>query len=167
MSEPAASGLPPIVEAMLPSLMREAIAEAGAGDFPFGTVIADLASGEILARAGNSGSTDRTGHGEMNALRRLGPRGGSGAVLITTAEPCPMCAAASFWAGIPAIVYGTSIARLMGFGWTQLDLACEALLTTARPPRPVLVVGGLLSAETDLLYASGPPPDPGGTRRKT
>lgn len=155
--------LPPALEARLPELMRQAIDDARAADFPFGCLIVDQATGEIVARAGNSGSTDRTGHGEMNALRQLGPRGGAGTVLLTTAEPCPMCAAASFWAEVPAIVYGTSIARLIEFGWTQLDLPCETLFSTAVPARAIHVRGGFLSAETDLIYASGPPRKPGAT----
>ncbi|KAK4635010.1 hypothetical protein CLAFUW4_00980 [Fulvia fulva] len=42
--------------------------------------------------------------------------------LYTTAEPCPMCAAALRWAGLRECVFGTSIPTLIGHGWPQIPL---------------------------------------------
>jgi len=144
--------------ARLPELMRGAIAEARRADQPFGCVLADAATGELKGASANSASSDPTGHAEVNALRlmaglRLDPRT---VVLVSTAEPCPMCASASWWAGVHGVVYGTSVADLIRFGWHQIDLTMRSLLDRAIPPSRLIVRGGFLAEETDPLYRQGP-----------
>src|SRR5262245_20071455 len=52
-------------------LMREAIAEAKLGDYPFGAVI--VRDGKVLAKGRNLGKLedDPTAHGEMLAIRQF------------------------------------------------------------------------------------------------
>jgi tRNA(Arg) A34 adenosine deaminase TadA len=138
--------------------MRLAIAEARRADDAFGCVIADLQTGDVLVAAPNVAEFDPTGHAETNALRifaqrKLDPKR---AALVSTAEPCPMCAASCWWAGVPVVVFGTSIATLIASCWRQLDLPMRDLVATAKPPGGMTVVGGYLADETDPLYTAGP-----------
>src|SRR4051794_5532030 len=144
--------------ARLPELMRGAIAEAGRADQPFGCVLADAATGEPRGASANSASSDPTRHAEGNPLRLMAelPLGRRTIVLVSTAEPCPMCGAASWWAGVHGVVYGTSIADLIRFGWHQIDLPMQSLLDRASPPSRLILRGGFLAEETDLLYRPGP-----------
>lgn len=153
-----APALPEALAHRLPALMRAALAEARRADQPFGCAAADFQSGELILTAANSAKADPTGHAEMNALRKLAEckLGAHPTALISTAEPCPMCASAGWWAGVRAVVYGTSIADLIRFGWAQLDLPCQELLARARPPSTLILFGGFLTEETDPLYQPGP-----------
>ncbi|MFE1601808.1 nucleoside deaminase [Methylobacterium sp. ID0610] len=79
---------------------------------PFGCVI--VRDGGILAEGANrvAAENDPTWHAEMDAIRQACRRAGSpqlpGAILYTSAEPCPMCAAAAYWAGIAEIRYAST-----------------------------------------------------------
>ena len=96
--------------------MREAIrladesVERGGG--PFGAVI--VKDGAIVARGANSVTLDNdpTAHAEVNAIRTacrsLGTFDLSGCTVYTSCEPCPMCLAAIYWAGISRIYFGNT-----------------------------------------------------------
>ncbi|MFH0924914.1 MAG: nucleoside deaminase [bacterium] len=83
-------------------LMELAIAKAqegiARGQTPFGCAIS--LQGEIVAVTHNTvfDSTDITAHAEINALREACRKTGEilllGAIVASTCEPCPMCAAA-------------------------------------------------------------------------
>ena len=80
---------------------------------PFGTVI--VKNGKIIGRGHNRvlKNHDATCHGEMEAIRdasrNIGSHDLSGAVLYTTAAPCPMCKGAILWANIDQGYYGCNI----------------------------------------------------------
>lgn len=150
---------PEAFQAKLRDLMRAAIKEARKADYPFGCALAEYETGELLGLSKNSGATDATAHGEMNALRLMAEKKfkAERVVLVSTAEPCPMCAAASYWARVRGVVWGTSIATLMRFGYYQIDISCPDLLARAKPPSGLLLMGGFLTEETDPLYRQGPP----------
>jgi tRNA(Arg) A34 adenosine deaminase TadA len=86
----------------------------------FGTVI--VQSGEIIGEGANRvvAENDPTWHGEIEAIRKACKKVGSfklpGAVLYTSAEPCPMCAAAAYWAGIERIFYAASCEDALEYG---------------------------------------------------
>ena len=63
-----------------------------------------------------------------------------------------MCAAAIWWAGIGRVVYGTSIPTLVKRGWSQLPLRA-ARVADGGPGKQVTVVGGVLEADCDALFA--------------
>ena len=98
--------------------MRIALAQAQAagarGEAPIGAVIADPATGEVIARAGNGpiGACDPTAHAEILALRAAGAARGNyrltGLTLVVTLEPCAMCAGAISHARIGRLVYGAA-----------------------------------------------------------
>lgn len=86
----------------------------------FGTVI--VKGGEIIAEGANRvvAENDPTWHGEMEAIRHACKKLGSfkltGCTLYTSAEPCPMCAAAAYWAGIERIFFGATVDDALEYG---------------------------------------------------
>ncbi|MFD0381617.1 nucleoside deaminase [Streptomyces stramineus] len=121
---------------------------------PFGAVLVDRASGRVLVREGNaSEGGDQTAHAEMNVLRSAAARRVpvAGQLLVSTAEPCPMCAGALLWSRVGAIACGTSIARLAAYGVPQIDIPLTALASHSPYPSPALALG-LRADLTDPLY---------------
>jgi tRNA(adenine34) deaminase len=94
--------------------MRQAISEAQTAfyknEVPIGAVI--VFNNRIIARAYNLVETlnDPTAHAEMQAItsatNAVGGKYLNDCALYVTIEPCPMCAAACFWAQIKTLVYG-------------------------------------------------------------
>jgi tRNA(Arg) A34 adenosine deaminase TadA len=127
---------------------------------PFGAVIAEIATGTIVAEGHNCSTENPTRHGEIDAINNCCARhpgiDWTGLALYTTAEPCPMCQAAILWAGIPLVVYGTSIPHLQALGWQQIALRAEELVRLA-PFRACQVIGGVLEAECNALFDATPP----------
>lgn len=86
----------------------------------FGTVI--VQNGEIIGEGANRvvAENDPTWHGEIQAIREACRKVGSfklaGATLYTSAEPCPMCAAAAYWAGIERIFYAATCEDALEYG---------------------------------------------------
>ena len=97
------------------TLMEVALAEASegakAGEVPVGAVIA--VGNRIVARRHNERESliDPTAHAELLALRDAAAEVGSwrltGATLVVTLEPCPMCSGAAWAARLDRVVWGT------------------------------------------------------------
>ena len=99
--------------------MRRALGIArGNPEAPFGCVIVD--GYDIVAEGLNDAERSSILHGEMAAIIDLLEARPDiereHLVLYTTAEPCPMCAGAIYWCGIPRVVYGTSTETLKNLG---------------------------------------------------
>jgi len=79
---------------------------------PFAAVI--VRNGEIIGEGANSvtSTNDPTAHGEINAIRcacrALNTFSLKGCEMYTSCEPCPMCLAATYWARIDAIYFGSN-----------------------------------------------------------
>ena len=136
--------------------MRRALEIArGNPDAPFGCVISDLETGEVLTEGLNDAETSPVLHGETDAIIRLvreRPEVDWGrTVLYTTAEPCPMCSGAIVWSGIPRVVYGTSIGTLKRLGLPQIDLPCEEV-SRRSSFGGFEALGGVLEEECDALF---------------
>lgn len=121
------------------------------GEVPVGALVLS-ASGEILARAGNRVETDcdPAGHAEIIALRlacaKLCDSRLSGCILISTLEPCFMCAAAALHARIDGIVFGAAD-PLAGAVVSRADL-----FSLPMPDAKPWHMGGIRSAEcADML----------------
>jgi guanine deaminase len=86
----------------------------------FGAVI--VKDGKIVSEGMNRvvASHDPTWHAEMEAIRSASVTLQSfkltNCVLYTSAEPCPMCLAASYWAGIEQIFYAASVEDAFEYG---------------------------------------------------
>ena len=120
------------------SFMRRAIAlscqgvETGGG--PFGAVV--VKDGEIIGEGMNRvvPNADPTAHAEIVAIRAacaaLGTHDLSGAVIISSCEPCPMCLGAIWWSRIGLVVYGNDRADAAAIGFDDADIYAEV----AAPP---------------------------------
>jgi tRNA(Arg) A34 adenosine deaminase TadA len=147
--------------------MRLAIAEAQAarraGDYAIGAVV--VRDGRALASSGNriKIECDPSQHAEIAAIRlacaSLRTRHLEGAILYTTAEPCPMCTSAAIWARMAGIVSGSTIDDMAEFRakfgnplwtWRTVDIAARAVLDQG-DPRPFLIEG-FLRDECRLLF---------------
>ncbi len=136
--------------------MRRAIElAANVPDLPFGAVIVDASSGQVVAEGWNKSSINPTWHGEIDALNRLAESqvdfDRSHLVLYTTAEPCPMCQGAILWSGIGTVVYGTSIRFLQNLGWRQIDILAEEVVRRS-PSWRCTLIGGILEQECNALF---------------
>ena len=145
--------------------LRRAIAlahEARArGDGAFGAVLL-AADGSLLAETGNRASTegDPTAHAEVAAIRDAARAHGKdrlhGATLYSSTEPCAMCAAASYVAGIGRIVFGlreADLPRARGGPLPWLPVQLPAAELASRGRRPMAVEGPFLEDEAAAPHA--------------
>ncbi|HEX6860933.1 MAG TPA: nucleoside deaminase [Caulobacteraceae bacterium] len=99
-------------EPLMRIALEEAQAAAARGETPVGAVVADPATGAVIARAGNGpiGAHDPTAHAEIVAMREaaqsLGNYRLTDLLLVVTLEPCAMCAGAISHARIGHVVFG-------------------------------------------------------------
>lgn len=112
---------------------------ANGSGLPFGAVIVNgNAGGSIVAEAVNGvlQQLDPSAHAEVCAIRlacrELQSTSLTGYVLFSSAEPCLMCAAASFWAGIREVYFAASRQETESFGFPD-DTLFQSL---CRPERP-------------------------------
>lgn len=106
--------------------MRRAIAlsrqgmEAGEGG-PFGAVI--VKDGVIIGEGWNRvlASNDPTAHAEIEAIRAASRHLNTfclrGCEIFTSAEPCPMCLAAVYWARLERIYFANCVADAAAIGF--------------------------------------------------
>jgi tRNA(adenine34) deaminase len=133
--------------------MRLALAEAAAAaahdDVPVGALV--LVGGEVIARRHNERELrgDPTAHAEILALRDAAAARGTWrlerATLVSTLEPCPMCAGAALAARVDRIVFGAADPKAG---------ACGSLYNLAADPRlnhEMAVTGGMLADEAAEL----------------
>ncbi|MEZ0164429.1 nucleoside deaminase [Kineococcus sp. LSe6-4] len=83
------------------------------GGKPFGCVVVERATGEVLVEAVNRTVQDGdvTAHAEITALRELAGRGRkelTGCDVFVTASPCPMCLGALYYAAPDRVVYAAT-----------------------------------------------------------
>ena len=95
---------------LMQAALDEARAAPGHDDVPIGAVV--VLDGEIIARRHNERERlgDPTAHAELLAIRDAAAAVGSsrldGATLVSTLEPCPMCAGAALMARVQRVVFG-------------------------------------------------------------
>ena len=102
------------------------------GDHPFGCVLVNDESKQVVIEGGNSVVTsgDATCHSEMNVVRMACQSYTEAflrhCTLYMSAEPCPMCAGAIYWSGIPRVVYALPEYELKGIArGATFDLPCR------------------------------------------
>ena len=128
-----------------------------AGDEPFGSVLVS-GDGQVLAEERNRiGHGDRTRHPDFELARwaaeNMVPGDRARATVYTSAEHCPMCAAAHAWVGLGRIVYAVSAQQLAA--WLH-DLGAPA--SPVRPlsipeVAPDVTVEGPVSGFRDEIHA--------------
>lgn len=136
--------------------LEEAKQSLREGNKGFGAVL--VKDGVLLERTHDTEVTDSdpTAHAEIKLVRsaaiRNSKKGIEGCTVVSTHEPCPMCAGALVWAKVSEIVYGTSIEQSKRLGRTMVDVNCEEIVSKA--PWKTKVTGGVLAARCSRLYDS-------------
>lgn len=140
------------------AFMRQAIALAEAavanGDHPFGALL--VKDGVVVLTAVNTIHTDNdiTRHAELNlvsqAARQFPPEFLADCTLVTSTEPCAMCAGAIYWSGISRVVFGCAAATLGQIAGDEFLIPCAEIF--ARGTRPVTVVGPVLEEEGTAVH---------------
>ena len=126
------------------------------GNQPFGALIA--VEGRIILTAENTvvSDNDVTRHAELNlvskATQALDSATLGRSILYTSAEPCPMCTGAIFWAGISKIVYGCSAVTLGEITGGAFVVPCRELLKYGRKEREISVLGPLLEDQGAAIH---------------
>lgn len=144
--------------------MRRAIALAkqsrARGDHPFGALLVNE-NGDILLEAMNTCGTkgDRTGHAERNLMTEASMRFTAeelaACTMVTSAEPCAMCAGSVYWTGVGHVLHGMSeraLKELIGPDPENLtmDLPCREVFASGQ--RKVTVEGPLLAEESATVH---------------
>ena len=133
------------------AVARDAVA---AGHHPFGALLVAPDGETVLMRQGN---VDTVNHAESvlarDAATRFEPAYLWGCTLVTTFEPCAMCAATQYWAHIGRLVYGVSEARLLALTGNHsenptLDLPCREVF--ARGQKAIEVIGPMAAVEDEI-----------------
>jgi tRNA(Arg) A34 adenosine deaminase TadA len=125
-----------------------------AGHHPFGAVLVAPDGDTVLMEQGN---VDGVNHAEAVLARAAAARLDAatlwGCTLVTTVEPCAMCAGTQYWAHIGRLVYGMSERRLLEITGNHaenptLDLPCRAVF--ARGQKAVQVIGPVAEVEGEI-----------------
>ncbi len=133
---------------------KVALRAAAAGHHPFGALLVAPDGKTVLLEQGN---VDTVNHAEAvlarDAAARYRPDYLWGCTLVTTVEPCAMCAATQYWAHIGGLVYGMSESRLLEITGNHeenptLDLPCRDVF--ARGQKAVEVVGPVPEVEATI-----------------
>ena len=133
------------------ALAREAVAN---GDHPFGALL--VRKGAVVLTAVNTVHTDHdiTRHAELNlvsqASRQFSPEFLAECTLVTSTEPCAMCAGAIYWSGISRVVFGCSAAALGQIAGGDFLQPCKEIFAQGR--RPVTVIGPVLEEEGTAVH---------------
>jgi tRNA(adenine34) deaminase len=143
--------------ALLSDLMGHALTEAQAAlahdDVPVGAVVARLSDGAIVASAHNERELrgDPTRHAEVLALQAAASAVGGwrlgGHALVSTIEPCPMCAGAAWAARVDLLVFGAADPRA-GAAGSIYNFAADPRLN-----HEITVVPGVRADECAALVA--------------
>jgi tRNA(Arg) A34 adenosine deaminase TadA len=124
---------------------RIAQAALDAGHHPFGALLVAPDGETVLIEQGNVSAVE---HAEAvlarDAARRFDAAYLWQCTLVTTVEPCAMCAGTQYWAHIGRLVYGLSEAALLALTGAHpenptLDLPCRELF--ARGQKALQVIG--------------------------
>ena len=121
---------------------------------PFGAAIS--IDGKVISSGHNTvlRDFDPTCHAEVNAIRNackiLKTPHLHGATLYTTAEPCPMCLSAIYWARIDKIYVGVDRACIAKYGFDDAKFYLEVAKLPEQ--REVKHQFGVLSKECEQVF---------------
>jgi tRNA(Arg) A34 adenosine deaminase TadA len=126
----------------------------GLGRHPFGAILVAPDGETVLAEQGN---VDTVNHAE-SVLARTAAQNYSAdylwqCTLVTTVEPCAMCAGTQYWAHIGRLVYGMTESRLLALTGNHAEnptmaLPCREVF--ARGQKAIEVIGPVPDAEPDI-----------------
>lgn len=125
-----------------------------AGHHPFGALLVAADGETVLMTQGN---VDGVNHAEAVLARHAAARFDAatlwGCTLVTTVEPCAMCAGTQYWAHIGRLVYGMSERRLLELTGNHaenptLDLPCRQVFAAGQ--KAVQVSGPFAEVEDEI-----------------
>ncbi len=129
-------------------------ASVAQGHHPFGALLVAADGDTVLMQQGN---VDTVNHAEAVLARAATQLFDAatlwGCTLVTTVEPCAMCAGTQYWAHIGGLVYGMSEARLLQLTGNHgdnptLDLPCREVF--ARGQKAMRVTGPVAEVEEEI-----------------
>jgi tRNA(adenine34) deaminase len=132
--------------------LREGAAATAHGDVPVGALV--LMNGKVVSQRHNERELtgDPTAHAELLAMRDAAAATGSwrlsGATVVVTLEPCPMCAGALVASRVDRVVFGAADPKAG---------ACGSLYNLCDDPRlnhRVGVTHGVMAAEAGALLSA-------------
>jgi len=116
--------------------MREAMKEAdlavAGGNAPFGVIVVDNDTSEIICRDHDRVKEycDPTAHGEINAIRKLCKERNvlslANTTFYTTSEPCPTCLTGMIKAKVPINYFGAETEATASLPIKAKDLAMQS-----------------------------------------
>ncbi len=124
------------------------------GRHPFGALLVAPDGETVLAEQGN---VDTVNHAESvlarTAALNYAPDYLWRCTLVTTAEPCAMCAGTQYWAHIGRLVYGMSERRLLELTGSAeenptMDLPCRTVFAAGQ--KQVEVIGPVPELEEEI-----------------
>jgi tRNA(Arg) A34 adenosine deaminase TadA len=130
---------------------REAVAQ---GHHPFGAVLIAPDGETVLMRQGNINTVN---HAEATLIRAAAEKYDANylwqCTMVTTVEPCAMCAGTLYWANIGRVVYGMTEERLLSFTGNHeqnptLTLPCREVFS--RGQKAIEVIGPVAEVEADI-----------------
>jgi tRNA(Arg) A34 adenosine deaminase TadA len=125
-----------------------------AGHHPFGAVLIAPDGQTLLMSQGNINTVN---HAEATLARAAAAQYDADYLwqcsLVTTVEPCAMCAGTQYWAHIGRVVFGMTEARLLAFTGNHgenptLDLPCREVFS--RGQKAIEVIGPVAEVEEDI-----------------
>ena len=141
----------PLETAFVHQAIELAVQNADAGQLPFGALV--VRGGEILGTGVNRElqEHDPTAHAEVDAIRNacrdLGTRDLTGAVLVSSCEPCALCHVTAAVAGISRVVYAAPKELAMAMLGPGDD--GQSLLTDMQQALRALVPGQVEHVQTE------------------
>lgn len=125
------------------------------GHHPFGAVLLGPDNVEIVMKQGNL-SVVRHAETELSrrAAEAFSPEYLSRCSLVTTMEPCAMCAGTIYWANIGRVVYGStevSLKKLTGTSEMNptMNVPCKVVFDSGQ--KPIEVIGPVPEMEEELM----------------
>lgn len=124
------------------------------GHHPFGAVLIAPDGETLLMTQGNINTVN---HAEATLIRAAAEKYSADylwqCTLVTTVEPCAMCAATQYWANVGHVVYGMTEERLLSFTGSNpenptLDLPCRALFSHGQ--KAIEVIGPVPEVEEEI-----------------
>ena len=124
------------------------------GRHPFGAILVAPDGETVLAEQGN---VDTVNHAESVLARAAAtnftPEYLAQCTLVTTVEPCAMCAGTQYWANIGRLVYGMSERRLLELTGNHgenptMDLPCRTVLAAGQ--KAVDIIGPVPAVEAEI-----------------
>jgi len=125
------------------------------GKHPFGAILVAADGETVLLEQGN---VDTVNHAEAALARVAAHRYSAeelwGCTLVTTFEPCAMCAATQYWANIGQLVYGTSEERLLQLTGNHpenptLNMPCRTVFAAGQ--KAIQVTGPMPEVEEEIV----------------